>query len=237
MALDAADQATVQAAITKAITDGAFLSKAEFNGSAAIIRQLKEGQDAMRTSNPALETLVTAGVLEKDPVTGMYKAKATAAPTTKPDAAVPEWQKQINDLVAQGKAKDTALAAEKTARLDGERKSAVITALTAAGAVNAARDYLHVLPSVVRAEDGTYHTVTKDAYGVETKVPLEAAFKGFLTSNPELARAAGKPGSGTPAGGSGGTGSITVTRAQMTDPAWYAANRKDVIAGNVNVVG
>lgn len=234
--LDATDTAVVNAAITKAITDGAFLSKAEFNGSAAIIRQLKEGQDRMSASNN-LDTLVTAGLLEKK-ADGTYGAKAVlgvAAAPLKKDA-VPEWQTQIDELRTQGAAKDKALAAANDAREASDLKNAVITALTTAGAVNPNRDYLHVLPSVKKAPDGTYHTVSKDQFGVETPISLDVSFKTFLGANPELMKASSRPGSGTPAGGVVTVGGITASREQMSDPAWYAANRAAVIAGKVTVV-
>ena len=57
------------------------------------------------------------------------------------------------------------------------------------GAVNAARDYVHVMPSVKRSEDGTFHTTKKDQFGVETNVPLDAAFRGVPEGQPGTGQA------------------------------------------------
>jgi hypothetical protein len=222
------------AALVKTTMESAgYLTKQEFNGTAAMIRQMNETVTGLKAVNP-FDSLVTAGILEKKP-DGTYGPKS--ATPAKKDEAVPEWQRQIDELRSQGVAKDKALQAERDARAAGELKSAVVAAFGKAGAVNPERDYVHVLPSVVRGEDGTFHTVNKDQFGVETKVPLADAFTAFLKSNPELQRAAGRPGSGTPNGGNGTGGSIVVPRAQLSDPAWYQANRAKVISGEIQVAG
>jgi hypothetical protein len=233
--LDAADNTAIHALIATALAEnGGVLSKNEFNGTAAIIRQLKEGVDGLRASNP-MEALVTAGIVEKR-ADGTYGPKSAVAAPLKKDE-VPAWQTQIDALVAQGAAKDKALLAATTEREASDMKNAVIAAFTAAGGVNPARDYLHVLPGVKRAADGTYHTITKDQFGVETPIALDVAFGTFLKGNPELAKPTGRPGSGTPAGGGFTPGSTTASREQISDPAWYAKNREALIAGTIQVVG
>ena len=55
----------ITALIAKAIADGGFMTKTEMNGTAALIRGLKESVDGMKGTNP-LDALVTAGLLEKN---------------------------------------------------------------------------------------------------------------------------------------------------------------------------
>lgn len=226
--LDAADNTAIQALIATALAaNGGILTKNEFSGTAAMLRGMNDSLTAMKTANP-LDALVTAGVLEKK-ADGTYAAKAVtaAAPAKKED--VPAWQTQIDQLIAQGAAKDKALAASNEAREAGELKSAVVMAFEKAGAMNANRDYVHVLPNVKKATDGTYHTISKDQFGVETPVALDVAFGTFLKGNPELMKASGKPGSGTPAGSpSTGSGSMSTES--------YMVNRaKNLESGDIKV--
>jgi hypothetical protein len=203
-----------------------YVPREEANKTAAFIRGLKESVDGMHANNP-LDTLVTAGLLEKD-ATGQYKPKAASPVPAKKDVE-PEWQAQIRQMQEQMQAKDRALAAEKTKREESELKSAVIQAFEKAGAVNATRDYVHVLGSVKRGEDGTFHTIKKDEFGVETNVPLDAAFGAFLKSNPELMKAAGHAGSGTPAG------AVTGTPGQMSTESYMSTRAKALESGDIKV--
>lgn len=193
----------IEALFKQLIEQQGFLSKQEFNATAAMIRGLKEAVDGMKGQNP-LEALVALGLLEKKD-DGTFQPKAQAPAPAKKDDQEPEWRKQIRAMQEQIEAKDRALAAEKKAREEGELKNAVITAFEKAGALNSGRDYIHVLPAVKRDEDGSFFTTKKDQFGVETKVGLDAYLGEFLKASPELAKAQARPGSGTPAA-AGGTG-------------------------------
>jgi len=217
----------IQALITEALTNAGFIKQTDMNATAAIIRQLKDKIDGQQ--NP-MDALVAAGLLEKK-ADGTYAPKSQAPAAQKKDGPQEQpWEAQIRQMQEQMAAKDKALEAEKAKREQSELKSAVISAFEKAGAVNAGRDYVHVLDSVKRAEDGSFHTVKKDQFGVETKVPLDAAFGEFLKSNPELAKATAKPGSGTAASTGGDTSSVSGptsinTLAAMPTDQYFAARK------------
>ena len=221
------NETEIKALFAKLLAETGVMTKTDMNGTAALIRGLKESVDGMKTVNP-MDALVAAGLLTKN-ADGTYAPKAVTAPAKKEDA-VPAWQTQIDQLVAQGKAKDLALADANTQRAAGELKSAVITAFEKAGAVNASRDYVHVLSAVKRADDGTFHTISKDQFGVESTVGLDVAFGAFLKGNPELAKAAGHAGSGTPTGAN-----ITGTPGHVSTESYMSTRTKDLAAGDIKI--
>lgn len=186
----------ILALIQEALANAGFVKQSDLNPTAALIRGLKESVEALKGQNP-LETLVSLGLLEKAS-DGSYRPKVAGTSAKKDNEPEPEWKVELKKMQEQLAAKDRQLAAEKQQREQAELRSAVIAALEKAGAVNPGRDYVHVIQQVKRAEDGSFFVSKTNDYGVEEKGSLEAAFIEFLKANPELRKASGHAGSGTP---------------------------------------
>ena len=185
-----------------------FVTKDEFGRTAAFIRGLKDTVEALQKSMPTLDTFVSLGMLERVD-DGTYKPKpaqqAAHSPAQQPqhqqssNTAEPEWKQAVDALKKSLKAKDDELAAERQRAADGERKNAVISALARAGAVNPDRDAVHVLNGIQKNDKGQYVSRAKDDLGLDIEVSLEDFVTKFLQTNPELKKASGHAGSGTPA--------------------------------------
>lgn len=216
----------IKALVQQMLESAGFLSKQEFGATAAIIRGLKDSVDGLKSNNP-MEALAALGMLEKS-ADGTYKPKSAAAPAKKTGEPEPEWQVQLRQMQDQIAAKDRQIEAEKKSREEAELKSAVITAFEKAGAVNASRDYVHVVGQVKRGQDGKFYVPKTNQYGAEEQTALDAAFGEFLKSNPELRKASSHPGSGTPGGIPGGPATSNTdvnAMAQMSTEAYFAARR------------
>ncbi len=174
-----------------------YVTKEDFGKTAAFIRGLNDKLESLAKNVPTMETFVQLGLFEKGE-DGAYKPKAVQAPSRKNDQE-PEWKAQLDQLQAQIKQRDDALAAERKRAAETEKKSAVISALTKAGAVNPERDYIHIIQAIENGEKG-YFARSKDEFGADKQIPLDQAVQDFLKTNPELAKPSGHAGSGTPAG-------------------------------------
>ena len=128
--------------------NGGFLSKQEFGSTAAMITRMNKALEGLTGGMLTPDKLVELGLLEKDG--DNFKPKSGGTPAKKEGTPTPEWQVQFQQLQDQIKAKDNQIAAERKQREEAETKSAVISAFEKAGAVNASRDYVHVLGQVKR---------------------------------------------------------------------------------------
>src|ERR1017187_6374549 len=213
-----------------ASTTPEYLTKEEFSRSAACTRGLSEKLDGLVKAVPTMDTFVSLGLLEKAE-DGSFKPKAAAAPAaptkTEPNTLVADMEARFR---AELKTRDDALIDERRKSADTAQRSAVGEALNKAGAVNAGRDVIHV-SGIVKNAAGEYVQTVKDEFGAAKEITLDEAANIFLKANPELKRASGIPGSGTPAGSTFSPGTQIVSRAQMSDPAWYAKNREGVMSG------
>ncbi len=170
-----------------------YLTKDEFGKTAAMIRGLKEENASLKGM---LEAIVEKG---ED---GSYKLKggAPATPEAKKTAAVPEWQTELNALKTELSKRDALIAEKDKKAAETAKRSAIVEMLSKANAVNPQRDAVHLFDSVQTNSDGKYVAYTKDELGNDVETPLESFVGGWLKSNPELVKASGKPGSGTPNG-------------------------------------
>ncbi len=212
----------ITALIKQMLGESGFLTKNEFNATAAMIRGLKESVESLKGASP-LDVLVTMGVLEKTDE-GEYKPKATASVPPTPGKE-PEWKQAIDALKKSLKTKEDELAAERERAAATEKKNAVMAALSRAGAVKADRDVVHLLDTVSRNDHGAFVCRTKDDVGLDVEVGLDEFVQKFLTENPELMKPSGLPGSGTPAGAVTSTAKPGVI---STDD--YMANRSKLLA-------
>ena len=213
-----------------------YVTQEAFNGTAAMISRMNKTLEGLTGGMLTFDKLAEVGLVEKQ-ADGTFKPKTvTAAPAAKPAAGdPPEWKAETDRLNAEIKKRDDALAAERRKAADTEQRGAIIDALNQSGAVNASRDVVHV-QGIVKNASGQYVQMTKDQYGADVEVPLDQAVATFLTANPELRRAQGRPGSGTPTGG--GTGNFTGTtasREMLSDPVWYAKNREAIMNGTIQI--
>ncbi|MBN9658635.1 MAG: hypothetical protein J0H49_10690 [Acidobacteria bacterium] len=164
---------------------GGFVTKEDFGKTAAFIRKQGESVEGL--------SAMLGAIVEKNE-DGTFKLKgATPAAPAKKDDTHSALEQQVAALIAANKEKDAKLA-------EKELNDAVVNALTEAGCVNPQMYAGLVKGSVKRGEDGSFFTVAKDQYGVESNVDLKTSFTGFLKDHPEIAKPAGKPGSGTPSG-------------------------------------
>lgn len=195
------------------------------------------------TKEALFESLTEAGVFKKegDKYVPTFTAGAPAKPPKDENVPDPRFlalERQIGDLTKQAKAKDDELKAEREKTATTLRKNAVIAALTAAGAHKPERDYVHLLSADIQTDaSGAFFVPGKDKYENEIQVPLSEVATKYLTENPELKVASGRPGSGTPAsGGNGGApvngaGVKVIPHSQYTDMGWYAKNREKFQSG------
>lgn len=192
-----------------------YLTKDEFSKSAAYFRRVAE-------ENTSLKEMV--GALVEKGEDGVYKLKATPQPVTPPkkDDKVPEWQTEMNAMKSELKKRDDLIADKDRKFAESSKRAAIIEALAKANAVNPQRDAVHLFDAIKTNSDGKYVSYSKDENGLDVETPLDVFAAGFIKSNPELLRAQGKSGSGTP---NGIYGSGVVNREDMTMEQ-YAAARK-----------
>jgi hypothetical protein len=176
-----------------------YVTQDAFNGTAAIISRMNKTLESIINGMLSLDKLADIGLVEKA-ADGTFKPKtSTAAATVKKDGQPDPVAEMEAKFQAELKKRDDALAAERRKAADTEQRSTVIEALTKAGAVNPSRDVVH-LTGITRNDAGQFVQKTKDQYGADVEVSLEDAVGNFLKVNPELKKASGHPGSGTPAG-------------------------------------
>jgi len=206
-----------------------YLTKEEFSRSAAFIRGLSEKIETLTKNVPTMDLFVTLGILEKDGETYKPKSAPAAAPAKKQDQGNTDQIAEMeNRFQAELKKRDDALAAERRKAAETEQRSAVIDALGKAGAVNASRDYVHVT-GIGKNAAGKYVQIGKDQFGADVEFSLEDAAANFLKANPELRKAQGHPGSGTPSNaGFGGksAGTDVNSLAEMSMEQYMAHRRK-----------
>jgi hypothetical protein len=212
-----------------------YLTKEEFSKSAAFIRGLSDRLETLTKTVPTMDLFVQLGMLEKSE-DGSYKPKAGPS-TEKPaeKAPEPEWKGAVEELKKSLKAKEDELTAERQRATEVEKKNAVISALSKAGAVNPGRDAVHILSGIHKNDKGDYVARGKDDLGLDTETGLEDFIGKFLQQNPELKKASGHSGSGTPASANTSSGT-TITREQMS-PEWYSKNRDKIVSGEIHIVG
>jgi hypothetical protein len=212
----------IKAMIAASLAEGGFLTKAEFNSTAAMIRKLSTGNEEISS--------ILAGLVTKNE-DGTYALKAAATPAAKSDGK-PDPMAEINALKAELKKRDDALATERKSAADTAKKLAIQAALTKNGAVNPGRDAVHIFDSVKQDSNGDYVVFGKDANGLDTVTSLDVHVGGWLKSNPELVRAQSKTGSGTPVSAGSTPGSVKLSDMSMSD---YAAKRNDILAGKITL--
>jgi len=208
-----------------------FVSADVFNGTAAQIRRLNDTVTQISQRKAlTLDELVEVGLLEKDDE-GKFRARSAAPPDTKGG----KKDDQLGDdhpAMKRLKALEKQLTDERAEKLTAiennskaERKSAVVAALSKEQALNADRDYIHLADRVVKNDAGAFVVKSKDQYGAEAEIPLEAYVKtDFLKANPELFKATAAPGSGTPRGGAGSGGGAGAVGREIPYEQWQDMN-------------
>lgn len=176
----------------------------------------------------SLDKLAELGLVEKAE-DGSFKAKLAV---TAPKPA--EKKAEDDPITLRVKALEGQLAEEKKAKeqlvKDAETRdlnSAVIAALSKAGAHNPDRDFVHLTAKVLKGANG-YVVAGKDKYGADIELTLDEHADGFLKANPELRKSQQLAGSGTPPGGAPagqmkGTGKV-IPKATWSDMNWFAQN-------------
>jgi hypothetical protein len=214
-----------------------YLTKEEFNRSAAFIRGISEKLEGLAKSTPTMDMFVSLGLLEKAE-DGSYKPKAAASTSAVP--AKKDEPNLIADMEARFqselKKRDDLVADERRKAAETEKRSAIVDALNKAGAVNAARDVIHV-SGIAKNAAGKYVQTVKDEFGGDKEVALDEAAVSFLKANPELRKSNGFGGSGTPNTSSFSAGTQVVPREQLANAEWYAKNRDAIMSGQIQVVG
>jgi len=110
-----------------------YLTKDEFNRTAAFIRGMNEKLETLTKSVPTMDAFVSMGLFEKAD-DGSYKVKAAPAPKPtqqQQQAADPEWKAEIDKLNTQLKQRDDALVAERRRAAETEQRSADLAAANA----------------------------------------------------------------------------------------------------------
>jgi hypothetical protein len=212
-------------ALLKEELSNGFISKDDFGRTAALINRMNKAIEGLAGGMLSLDKLVELGLLEKDGES--FKAKVTSPAQKKEggNAGDPEWKLEIDKLNAEIRKRDEALVNERKKTAETDRKSAVIAALTKAGAVNPERDHVHIFSAVEKGENG-YFVRGKDEYGAESQVSLDDHVNSYLKANPELRKAATQPGAGTPKGSqTHGKGSLDINALAAMSTEQYFAER------------
>lgn len=216
------DETAIKALIAASLTEAGYLTKTEFNATAAMIRNM--GND-----NTATKAMLSSMFDKAEDGTFTLKAAPTA--TAKVDGKV-DVMAEVNALKAQLKQSADSLVTERKTAADTARKLAIQGSLTKNGAVNPGRDSVHLFDQVKLDAAGEYVVFSKDANGLDMSTPLDAHVGGWLKANPELVRAQSKTGSGTP-GATGSTpGSVKLSEMSGND---YAANRAAIMSGKIGI--
>lgn len=177
--------------------------------------------------NTALKGMLEAFVEKGED--GSYKLRSQQATPAPAKEKQPDVMQELNALKAELKKKDEALAAEKTKAASEAKRAAIVDALGKHGGVNPQRDARHIFDDVKQNSNGQWVIYSKDESGMDLETPLEIHVQSFLKANPELARANGKPGSGTP----NGIGSSNVDPRSMSY-AQYGQLLQKIKKGEVN---
>lgn len=216
------DEAAIKALIAASLADAGYLTKTEFNATAAMIRN-------MSNDNTATKSMLSAMFDKQED--GTYTLKAAAPPAAK-TGDKPDLAAEIAALKAENKKNADTLATERKSAADAAKRLAIQSSLTKNGAVNPGRDSVHLFDSVKLDSNGDYVVFGKDANGLDTATPLDVHVGGWLKANPELVRAQSKTGSGTP-GATGNTpGAIKLDDMSMAD---FASKRKDILSGKITL--
>lgn len=209
-----------------------FVSVGDFGKTAAVIGDLKNlSKDAVTR-----QALRDAGFEEVD---GKLVFKGQTAPPA-PGAPKPEdevtkrMQAQMDKLTKDIEERDRLLREKDEAAERDRTHREIQNALTAAGAINPARDYIHLTSAVKKTDDGRLVAVTKNQYGQDEEVPLEKFAEQFLHKQPELKKSTAGAGAGAPAnGGSGAPAAGTIRIASAAD---YLKNRDAIMGGKAQPV-
>lgn len=205
-----------------------------------MIRGLDDTLKALQGGMLTLDTLATVGLLDVEEIDGkkQYKPKSSTPPAEKPKPRAdddPLFQR-VKTLESQlEKARKDKEAADN-AVAEKNRDTAIIEALREAGALNPQRDFMHLIPKVLKTDAGYFAKGTDEA-GYEVELTLPNLAKEFLKANPELKKAASGGGSGTPGTpGSGGTqqlrpGQQIIPKSQWQDMNWFMANKAKFDSG------
>jgi hypothetical protein len=188
-----------------------YLTKDEFSKSAAYFRRVAE-------ENASLKEMLSA-VIEKGE-DGVFKLKATTAPVVVPKDKAPEWQVEMNAMKSELKKRDDLIAEKDKKFAESSKRAAIIDALSKSNAVNPQRDAVHIFDSVKTNSEGKYVSYSKDENGLDVETGLDVFVGSWLKGNPELVRASGKSGSGTP------NGHVNVINRDDMTMDQYAAARK-----------
>lgn len=218
----------------------AFVSAADFGKTAGLIGEIKRSLGGALTA----DNLVELGLFEKS---DDGKLKLKAAPTPDPqkrgetgDDIEAKFKQMLEKQDAANKLelkkRDDALASERERLKASEAKRTVQEALTKAGALNPARDYIHLQGAVKHKDDGTIVAITKDKYDTEVEVSVDEFAKQWLETNPELKVTKAQSGSGATGGSSGQPlpGNV-VPKAKLQDMGYYMANRDKILSGEIKV--
>lgn len=219
---------------TAAIVDGLKKSVQDLIGSALT-------GDKLKSTLP--EVLEGLGLVEKAE-DGTYRAKGAAAGDPKAKTGTPtEAETRLANRIAALEAdlkKQHEAAKEKDKKIEQEKqKSALISALTEAQALNPGRDYVHLLDKLEADANGNYVVTLPDENGIDRQFGLKDAVGKYLDANKELKRTSAAPGGGAPAGGGSGKppAAGVIPKATWSDPAWWAANSEKVMKGEMKAEG
>ncbi len=236
-----ADPEIVKAILPKALAaiglfreDGKpnFVNVGDFGKTAAVIGDLKNlSKDAVTR-----QALKDAGFEEVD---GKLVFKGQAAPPApgapKPDDEVTKrMQAQMDRLQKDIEERDRLLREKDEAAERDRTHREIQNALTAAGAINPGRDYIHLTNAVKKTDDGRLVAITKNQYGQDEEVPLEKYAEQFLQKQPELKKSNAGAGAGAPA--NGGNGAPVAGAIRITSAADYLAKRDAIMGGKAQPV-
>lgn len=142
-----------------------------------------------------------------------------------------ELRRKVDELTKTAETSKNRAEEEARLRRDGEFKSAVTSALQAAGCEKVEEAFLVIKPRLVHTEDGRIFATVKTEYGeedVDLKTYIEKHFAEDILPHVFKGRMrAGSPASGD--GGAGG-GGYKFTKEQAFDPKFYAEHTEEVRA-------
>jgi hypothetical protein len=195
-----------------------YLTKEEFGKTAAMLRGMKE-------ENATLKSIIESIVEKGDD--GSYKLKVNAPVKKEEPSKEPEWKTEVNALKTEIAKRDKLIAEKDTAAHTAAKRSAIVDELTKHNAVNPTRDAVHLYDAVKANSEGKYVVYSKDENGLDVETPLDKHVSGWLKGNPELVRATGKAGSGTPASAlSSNMGGLDIANMSMAE---YAKARPEIL--------
>ena len=215
-----------------------YVSREDFGKTAALIGGIQKTLKDLPGSLLTLDKLAEVGLLEKVDDAGVISYRPKSSQPKPDDKAKP--READDPLLLRLKSLEGELARKTKAEEEGkallaesEKRSALTAALTKAGAVNADRDFVHLVGAVGKGEKGFVGKGT-DKYGTETELTIDEVAEAFLKLNPELRRAQAQPGSGSPQPGNGSVtagGGKVIPKAQWSDMNFFVANRAKFHSG------